>query len=39
MASRIGHRPELAWLALAVFAAAVIVTAVTPRDAAEPVHT
>ena len=34
MASRIGHRPELAWLALAVFAVAVVTTThrETPAD-------
>ncbi len=42
MASRLGHRPELAWLALALFAVAVVVAVVNaantsrPRRAPEP---
>lgn len=36
MGSRIGHAPELAWLALALFAVAVIVGAISDHDATDP---
>ena len=39
MVSRLGHRPNLAWLALALFGLALVAAAVSDRDTADPTAT